>query len=562
MAQNTDGDIPRLHPASSSEKKFLAALWAGAILAGLLQALAQRFYIEPDGVNYLDVAYAYLRHDFHNAVNAYWSPLYSWLLAITIAVTHTASYWESTALHALNLLIYLLSLICFAFFFRELTLLTGKQQNGAQGPSLPSWAWTLFGYSLFVYASLELIRLSTDTPDMLVSAVCFLATGILLRIRRAATHWIAYPALGTALAFGYFAKAAMFPVSFVFLFGSFFAAPNLRKTAPRAALALVTFLLVASPWLVTLSKAEGRFTFGDAGRLAYAWYANGAAAPQRARLISESPQLLEFTAHVSGTYPPWYDPSYWNGNVRPHFEWHGQLHALSATLGEYFRLFSAEKGIVVGLLALLIYSGDPTTFGRAYLKLWPFWLAPLMTFQLYALVHVETRFLGAAVVILWSTLFSAVSLPRSAPSSRVWTSCLLAVIVVIVLTLAAESAGNLSTILKRPQNTQWQIAQELSRLNVRQGDFITVLGHSNITADYYAHLAKVHIVAEIPSEEVPRFWDTDPQSRRHLLDLLAQTGASVLVTSIPPPPSQAPDWQPLGATGYYACVLQKPNHSN
>lgn len=60
MTQSTDVDIPRLDLRPASEKKLLAVLWLVAILAGLLQALAQRFYIEPDGVNYLDVANAYL----------------------------------------------------------------------------------------------------------------------------------------------------------------------------------------------------------------------------------------------------------------------------------------------------------------------------------------------------------------------------------------------------------------------------------------------------------------------------------------------------------------------
>jgi len=39
------------------------------------------FYLEidPDGISYISIAYKYLNHD-PNAINAYWSPLYSWLL--------------------------------------------------------------------------------------------------------------------------------------------------------------------------------------------------------------------------------------------------------------------------------------------------------------------------------------------------------------------------------------------------------------------------------------------------------------------------------------------------
>ena len=66
--------------------------WSFATLAGLIQCWSYRFWIEPDGVNYLDVANAYLRHDWSVAINSYWSPLYSWLLALTFYVTRPSGY--------------------------------------------------------------------------------------------------------------------------------------------------------------------------------------------------------------------------------------------------------------------------------------------------------------------------------------------------------------------------------------------------------------------------------------------------------------------------------------
>src|SRR6266404_1233879 len=438
------------------------------------------------------------------------SAIYSWLMALAIVVTHTPAYWESTVLHSLNFLIYLLSLVCFAFFFRELTMLTSEQHGIIETKSLPRLAWNLFGYSLFVYASLELIRLGTDTPDMLVSTACFLATGILLRMRRGVTGWSAYVALGGVLALGYLAKAVMFPISFVFLFSSSFAAGNWRRTAPRAALALVTFLSVASPWLFSLSKAKGGFTFGDTGRLNYAWYVNGEGTP---------------------------------------------LHAISTNLSEYFRLLSAEKGIAVGLLVLILFSSRPGAYGRSFMELWPFWLPAIATIGLYALVHVETRFLGAAVVVLWCSLFAAVRLPRSPWSEHVWASCLIAVSVAFGVTLAAECIRDLFAIVRGQENVEYQVAQELTRHGVQKGDSVAVLGHSNI-ADYWAHLAQVRIVADVPAEGVSSFWDANVEARRSILKLFSQSGAHALITRIPPPSSQT-DWQSLGSTGYYIIVLPR-----
>lgn len=81
---------------SPSSPAVKIAFRSVALVFAFLQAWAYRFYIEPDGVNYLDIARAYLRRDWTNALNAYWSPLYSWLLALIQRVFHPSPYWEST----------------------------------------------------------------------------------------------------------------------------------------------------------------------------------------------------------------------------------------------------------------------------------------------------------------------------------------------------------------------------------------------------------------------------------------------------------------------------------
>ena len=65
--------------------------WLAAIVLGGVQAWAGRFPVGEDGVSYLDIADSYLRGDWHNAINAYWSPMYSWLLAAAFAVAAAAA---------------------------------------------------------------------------------------------------------------------------------------------------------------------------------------------------------------------------------------------------------------------------------------------------------------------------------------------------------------------------------------------------------------------------------------------------------------------------------------
>src|SRR5882762_10929536 len=96
-----------------------AAFWAIAILASFLQAWAARFAVTPDGTCYLDIASAYLRGDWHNALNSYWSPLFSWLLALALGTFRPNPYWESTLLHLVNFAGVLAALACFEFLFRS-----------------------------------------------------------------------------------------------------------------------------------------------------------------------------------------------------------------------------------------------------------------------------------------------------------------------------------------------------------------------------------------------------------------------------------------------------------
>src|SRR5882762_11023774 len=103
--------------ASLRKTKILLLFVATA--TGLLQAWANRFYIEPDGLNYLDIADAYLRQDWRNAINAHWSPLWSWLLGLFLWLTSRSLFWESTLVHVLNFIVYLLALLSFTLFFNE-----------------------------------------------------------------------------------------------------------------------------------------------------------------------------------------------------------------------------------------------------------------------------------------------------------------------------------------------------------------------------------------------------------------------------------------------------------
>src|SRR5215467_2312194 len=194
--------------------------WSIVVILGFLQIWSRRLLVDHDGVAYLDIAENYARGAWGAALNAYYSPLYSWLMALAFLLKFPPS-WESTVLHLINFLGYLGAFASFEFFLREF-LRSEKTATEDQTAALPESAWHILGLGLFLYTTLYMANVSGSsgegdgsTPDIFVVLFVYLAAGFLMRMLSGRARAWAYGAFGAALAFGYFAKTAMFPLSFV-----------------------------------------------------------------------------------------------------------------------------------------------------------------------------------------------------------------------------------------------------------------------------------------------------------------------------------------------------------
>src|SRR5919201_1539672 len=76
--------------------------WVGAVTLGFTQVWANRSAMNPDGVSYLDIGDAYARGDWSAAINAHFSPLYSWILGATLAAIRPRAAWEFPVVHLAN----------------------------------------------------------------------------------------------------------------------------------------------------------------------------------------------------------------------------------------------------------------------------------------------------------------------------------------------------------------------------------------------------------------------------------------------------------------------------
>jgi hypothetical protein len=95
-------------------------LVAASIVLGTLHAWVGRYAMNPDGMSYLDVRTSFFRRDWTNAINAWWSPLYPWLLGLLLASRSHLLDSEFPLVHLVNFGIFVLSLFAFRFLLHGL----------------------------------------------------------------------------------------------------------------------------------------------------------------------------------------------------------------------------------------------------------------------------------------------------------------------------------------------------------------------------------------------------------------------------------------------------------
>jgi hypothetical protein len=537
----------------------------------ILEGLSYRHTIVPDGVSYFDIASACANGHWTAAVNAYWSPAYPVLLSFVFSLFRPSPYRELTIVHCFNCLILVLALCCFEYFLKGLEEhLTVAASTNPERAALPKWALRAILYALFFWASLYMTPSSLDTPDALVFALVLLASGIIVRIAGGSIGWLRFAALGAILGLGYLAKAAMFPLAFAFLVAALFAVNNFRRAVARSVLGLVFFLLVAGPFALLLSQSKGRLTSGDVGRIAYAEYVDrvklfihwqggpaGAGMPiHPTRKVFDIPQVYEFATPIGGSYPPWNDPSYWYEGVHPFFQLKGQLNALRHTLDDYLDLFTRMSGLLTGLLVLLIWEGSIRSFASNLFRSAYLWGPGLAAFGMYALIHIEIRFLSGFLFLLWAGLFSAVRVPRSESGRAIVRSVTLAIILVLGVQIAWSVGHSAARFASSRGFPAWEVAQALRHAGVESGDKVACIG-SALPDHYWARLAGVKIISEIPDEGLSNYLAASRELKMKVQSIFAQTGARAIVTKNLPPILLADGWERVADTDYYILEMSR-----
>lgn len=549
-----------------------------SVALGVLHAWAGRYSMNPDGMTYLDIAQAYVHGDWSKTINAYWSPLYSCFLGIVLGILKPSMSREFPVAHFTNFLIFVLALICFRYFLRS--VLQQTRECSVLIPSiglapLPEWILVALGYSIFLWASFELITLWDVSPDLLLSAFVYLLGGVLIRLQSKATY-SRFLFFGFLLGAAYLAKAVMFPLAFVFLTIALFSGEKIRARLPGILLASVVFLSVSTPWVFALSKAKGRFTFGDSGKLAYAWcvspgsfWRNWQGQPASSgvprhptRQLLVHPPLFEFSEPVGGTYPPWFDPSYWNDGTQWRFSLRAQLKVLLNSALFFLRLFlRAQAGLFAGVMVFYLLGRWEAL--RRMVVVWPLVAAALVGLAIYAPVLAETRYVAGFLVLLWCAILAAIRLPNRPDHVRFAKYVGIAVVITILLSVA-ETTYRATATGPYSAREDIDVAANLQQLGLHAGDKVAVIGDG--TGAYWAHLGEFKIVAEIMSggKGAVEFWSAPNETKASVYQAFRKAGALAVITWDPPGCGLGSEWQSVLGTRYYAYVLEPraaPTHT-
>jgi hypothetical protein len=531
-----------------------------------------------DGISYLDIGDAYFRGDWANAVNAVWSPLYSWILGFVNFIFKPSMQWEFPAVHIVNFLIYIGTLASFEFMWEKVRLPSLEStKNGTL--QLPDWLWWTLGYFLFIWTTLSLIQIWSVTPDMLMAAFVFLAAGLIAQIRSGDENQRLFLSLGLVLGLGYLSKTFMFSIALVFLGVSWLVQRRSWNSTFRTLLAAGTFLLLSLPFILLISEKKDKLTIGEAGTVTYVRYVNGIPFPHwqgdplqgvfpahPSRIVHESPNVYEFGDPVGGTYPISMDPSYWYEGIEPRVDLGGLLARLFASGLVYMDMFFQRQGILLAsALAFYAMGVKQRLPFLEILQRWALVIPAVIAFGLYGMVLVAGRYIGVFILLFWTDTLAHIQLPDIG-NNRLWIKTLgviasIGLLVNIVL-FNLDGFNRLNSALEAgyveqsaPPARPLAVAQALKELGVQPGDRVGVIGYAYDS--FWARLARVKIVAEVLEADAVDFWRGDEPLQQSVLQAFSKAGAVAVVAEYVPADAPMDGWHRVGDSSYFIYLFRE-----
>lgn len=338
------------------------------------------------------------------------------------------------------------------------------------------------------------------------------------------------------------------------------------------------FVLITVPFIGAISKSKHQLTIGYNATLNWAWNIDhapryhwegetpGLGVPLHpSKKLFASPAVYSFDGPVGGTYPAWFDPSYWFEGIKLSMNAKTLFYRFIANLRFYVRIFFWQQiGIAVPCILLLLFA--PRDILKNLAGQLVIVVPAAVGLLMYAPVYVESRYILGFVVLIWLVLLSAVRQPDTYVGLQVskWAVGLGGAYIFAAMALstfmpAKFLAGGDAFGGWNGPHVQYQVAEELQKFGLHPGDKVAWIRPAIFDQQRrydWARLDRLKIIAEIPGADESAFWAAPAETQRQVLKAFEETSAKALIATERLNGNSALPWRPVGSTGYYILNLR------
>ncbi len=543
------------------QSEIRLVFWILGPLAAAILAYTTRYFVNGDAMAYIEMSEAFINGRFSALANLTYSPGYPVLLGLAQSIIKTDPSNEIQLLKSVNFICFLLAMAACEFlmtFLRKVLIESKRTDIGL----VPIWIFNALCYSMFLVASLTLVRMQLINPDMLIFAQVLFIAAIILQIREHPDAYTRYAVLGLATGIGYLSKSFLLVFSPVFFLLAAACSRSFKRAFPRVLLAILLMLIISSPLIAALSDRLGRFTYGELGRHAYAFLISGQGDPIHPKVINEEPKTVLYRYDIQCTRPSGFDICYWYEGFRPVFN--VGVHARIITNNVAGIFLQMPWLLLIGIWYFFQWKLGKITFGSlrppsVFIVLFTISIAGI---GLYSLLNVEPRYIASFLFLGFVALVMSVRYSDNKPKSRVLMMSSAIALAFFLIGLSAYSLVDQSCRSLRSEGEKLsykeafieQIAVKdfLQKQGLLQGDEIAIIGSPPVN---WARMAGVKIVAEIPI--IDQMLSASVEQRSACLQALRNEGIKAIVVkdSRFREPSQS-GWIPIpGSRDYFAYIL-------
>lgn len=345
------------------------------------------YHLGADGISYVSIAAKYVNGDWFNAINAYWSPLYSWLSIPIIFLVGHNQYYAAYVTRIVSLIVSYFTIIGLSRLSSTFNL-SKPVKRMLLVTSIPM----LLFYSI-----------AFDTPDVLVICLLVYYFSFIFNTNYP-NKWINGAICGLLGGMGFLSKTYIFPFFLVhFIFFNIFyyfkgLSINKKGVKKNLIIGLIIFLAISGLWIVTLSSKYDKLTIGTTTEYNHA---------------ITGPEYPTHPVYIMGLIKPpnksatstWEEPSLVKLSEWSPFEsveyFKYQLILISENLFRFTIFLEYYSILSIAIIIISMYYIFKSKTNKSFKKRLFYILITILIYSSgYLLIHVQDRYIWPIIILL------------------------------------------------------------------------------------------------------------------------------------------------------------------